>query len=434
LTRPLSAGKAGSTRRDFLTTTAAAGASLVALPALAPYVHAAGGDTLKVGLIGCGNRGRGAATQALLADANVKLVALGDTFKDQVQEGLDTLRRDKSIAAKVDVKPEHCYDGFSAYKQVIDSGVDVVLLATPPHFRPLHLEAAIAAGKHVFAEKPVAVDAPGVRRVLAACAEAKKKNLSVVSGLCYRYEKAKRETIQRVHDGAVGDVVALHCTYNARGLWHKPREANWSDMEWQVRNWLYFTWLSGDHIVEQNVHSLDKMAWVMHDQPPVKASGVGGRQSRTQKEFGQIFDHHAVVYEYANGVKLFNFCRQQNGTDTETSDYVLGTKGTCDVMRHTITHGGKVLWKHGKDLKDNMYQNEHDELFASIRAGKPINNGDYMCRSTLLAIMGRMATYTGKVVTWKQAENSKKDLSPAKYEFGPLAVAEVARPGITKLD
>jgi predicted dehydrogenase len=426
---------AGTTRRDFLAASAT-GAAAALLAGFTPAVHAAGGDTLKIGLVGCGGRGTGAATQALHADENVKLVAVADAFPDRIKGSLATLKSDAEIAGKIDVKPEFCFSGFDAYKNLIASGVDVVLLATPPHFRPIHLKAAVDAGKHIFCEKPVAVDAPGARSVLESCREAKKKNLALVSGLCYRYQRAKRETMKRVHDGAVGDIVTLHTNYNTHGLWHKDREPSWSDMEWQLRNWLYFTWLSGDHIVEQHIHSLDKMAWAMNDEPPVRAFGHGGRQSRTQPEFGHIFDHHAVCFEYANGVKLFSYCRQQNGTHNDVSDYVLGTKGTCDVMKHAITERGASAptWRHRstKGDKDDMYQNEHDALFASIRSGNPINDGEYMTKSTLMAIMGRVATYTGQLITWDQVLNSQTSLSPAKYEFGPLPTPEVARPGITK--
>jgi predicted dehydrogenase len=396
-------------------------------------VHAGGSDVLRVGLIGCGRRGTGAATQALNADPNVKLIAMGDLFADHLHDSLSRLKKDETIAAKVDVGEDHCFVGWDAYKQVLAMPVDVVLLTSPPHFRPVHLKAAVEAGKHVFCEKPIAVDAPGVRAVMASCDEAKKKGLSLVSGLCYRYENAKRETMKRVHDGAVGEILALHTTYNTGGLWKESRQPHWSDMEWQVRNWLYFTWLSGDHIVEQHIHSLDKMGWAMQDEYPAKAVGTGGRQVRVHADYGHIFDHHAVVFEYRNGVKLFSFTRQQDGCAKDVSDYVIGTEGTCDVMKHAIR--GKHPWRHrspdGK--KDDMYQNEHDELFASIRSGKPINNGGYMCKSTLMAIMGRMATYAGQVITWEHALNSKDDLSPPKYEFGPLPVPAVALPGKTKL-
>jgi predicted dehydrogenase len=423
-----------TTRREFLTASTT-GAAL-ALAGFAPGVHAAGDDTLKIGLIGCGGRGTGAATQALHADPNLKLVAMGDAFADRIESSLANLKLDGDIAAKIDVKPDQQFTGFDAYQKVLASGVDVVLLATPPHFRPIHLKAAVEARKHVFCEKPVAVDAPGVRTVMEVCREAKKKNLAIVSGLCWRYHHGKRETMKQVHDGAIGDIVALHTNYNVHGLWHKKREEKMSDMEWQIRNWLYFTWLSGDHIVEQHIHSLDKMAWAMRDEPPVKAFGHGGRQSRTQPEFGHIFDHHAVCYEYANGAKLFSYCRQQDGTPNDVTDYIFGTAGTCDVMKHTITSRNPgVAPKRiasAKGGKDDMYQNEHDELFASIRSGTPINDGEWMTKSTLMAIMGRMATYTGQLVTWEQALHSKENLTPASYEFGPLPIPEVARPGITK--
>jgi predicted dehydrogenase len=435
----------GATRRDFLT----AGAAAASLAALAPAVHAAGSDILKIGLIGCGGRGTGAAEQALNADPNVRLTAVGDMFADHLQNKLKLLRANDKVGSRVQVDPQNCFTGFDAYKGVIGSGVDVVLLTTPPHFRPLHLKAAIDAGKHVFCEKPVAVDAPGVRKVLAACKEAKRKNLAVVSGLCWRYHHAKQETFRRIHDGAIGDIVAMQCSYLTGPLWHVDRTPAMSDMEWQLRNWLYFTWLSGDHIVEQHIHSLDKMMWAMKDVPPARASGTGGRQVRTGPEFGHIYDHFAIVYEWANGVKAFGRCRQQGtvkppprvkGTRPEVgriaiaydvNDYLMGTEGTCDVMKHNIT--GKKPWHYKAPAgdPDDMYQNEHNALFASIRNGKPINDGEWMSQSTLLAIMGRMAAYTGQVITWEMALNSKEDLTPAAYEMGPLPVPPVAMPGKT---
>lgn len=419
-----------TSRRDFLKTSTAGvlGAALTSTAG----VHAAGSDILKIGLVGCGGRGTGAAAQALQADPNVKLVAMGDAFADRLQQSLKTLQSDEEISKKIDVKPESCFSGFDNYKGVINSGVDVVLLCSPPGFRPMQLRAAIDAGKHVFAEKPVAVDAPGVRAVIDACHDAKKKNLAVVSGLCWRYHNGMRETFKRIQDGSIGDIVTLQCTYNTHYLWDKPRQPEWSDMEFQMRNWLYFTWLSGDFNTEQHIHSLDKMAWAMKDEYPIKAVGLGGRQVRTDAKYGNVYDHFSVVYEYANGVKCFANCRQIDHCVSDVSDHVFGTKGTCDVMKHTIK--GEEPWKYGKTQgrKDNMYQNEHDELFASIRAGKPINNGDYMAKSTLMAIMGRMATYTGQVITWDMALNSREDLTPPRYEFGPLAVRPVAMPGKTK--
>jgi predicted dehydrogenase len=247
-----------------------------------------------------------------------------------------------------------------------------------------------------------------------------------------------RETFGRVHEGAIGDILCLQCTYNTGGLWVVPRQEKWSDMEWQLRNWLYFTWLSGDFNVEQHVHSLDKMAWVMKDEYPVKAVGLGGRQVRTGPEYGHIFDHHSVVYEYAGGQRLFSNCRQQDGCAKDVSDQIIGTRGVCtiDTMRPLFTiksPGSDKPWRsHAGKKGGSMYQNEHNELIASIRSGKPINNGEYMAKSTLMAIMGRMATYTGQVITWDQALNSREDLTPSKYEMGNLKVTPVARPGETK--
>jgi predicted dehydrogenase len=432
LTQPTPPSSRG-TRRDFLAASTAVG--LGALSGLAPSVHAAGSDVLRVGLIGCGGRGTGAASNALRADPHVKLVAMGDVFKDRIQQSLTDLRNEDDIVGKIDVKPENCFDGLDNYKKVLASGVDVVLLCTPPGFRPQHLAAAVKAGKHAFVEKPMAVDPSGVRSVLASCREAKKKNLAIMAGFCYRYEKAKRETIKRVHDGQIGDIVALHTTYNTTPVWVRRREKGWTDLEYQIRNWYYFTWLSGDHIAEQHCHSLDKMAWAMKDEPPVRAVGMGGRQVRTGPEYGHIFDHHAVVFEYKSGVKLFSFCRQQGGhTAKDISDYVMGTAGTCSVMQHRIT--GKRPWQHrrSRKVRDNMYQNEHDELFASIRKGVPINDGEWMAKSTLLAVMGRMATYTGQVVTWEHVLKSEESLMPPKLAWDmKLGTPPVAMPGITPL-
>lgn len=427
MTRSKKPTSRGLSRRRFLH----ASAGTAALAA-APFVHAQGSDVLRIGLIGCGGRGTGAALNALKAEANVRLTAMGDAFRDKLEASLGQLRGDRDVAAKIDVPAERQFAGFNAYQQVIDSGVDVVLLCTPPHFRPMHMEAAVRANKHMFVEKPVAVDAPGVRRVLAASQEAQRRRLSVVSGLCWRYHNGMRETFSRVLDGAVGDVVALQCNYNTGTLWHSVRTPGMSDMEWQVRNWLYFTWLSGDFNVEQHIHSLDKMAWAMNDQYPVRCIGLGGRQVRTGPEFGHIFDHMAVVYEYANGVKCFAYCRQQAGCANEVKDYVFGSQGKVDVMEHNIT--GRAAWRYPRNQarRDDMYQQEHNELFAAIRSGNPINNGEYMSKSTLMAIMGRMACYTGQVITWEQALNSREDLSPPRYDWNvELPVPPVARPGIT---
>ncbi len=415
-------------RRNFLKNSA----GLAAFSMISGGVHASNASTLKVGLVGCGGRGTGAASQALRADKEVELVAVGDMFPDRLQGSLAQLKADGEIASRIKVSPENCFTGFDAYQKVINSGIDVVLLASPPGFRPAHIEAAIAAGKHVFAEKPVAVDAPGCRKVLEACRLAKEKNLAVVSGLCWRYDRPKRETMKRIHDGALGELHTLHTNYNVGSLWMKKRQPDWNDMEYQLRNWYYYAWLSGDHNVEQHIHSLDKCIWALKDEAPIAAYGLGGRQVRTGTDFGHIFDHHAVVYEFKSGAKIFSFCRQQDGCYSDVNDYFQGSKGHCNVMKHLIT--GPEAWNYRRDGSEiDMYQSEHNELFASIRAGKPINDGEWMTRSTLVAILGRMVTYTGKRITWDQATNSKEGLAPANLTLNDqkLPTPPVAMPGKT---
>jgi predicted dehydrogenase len=425
----------GSNRREFLrsSTAAAVGSAVVGGLSFARNAHAAGGDTLKVGLVGCGGRGTGAALNALKADANVQLTAMGDMFTDRIERSLKALKNDLEDAAdiKVKVTPENCFTGFDNYKQVIDSGVDVVLLCSPPHFRPAQLKYAVEKDKHIFAEKPVAVDAPGIRSVIATAEEAKQKGLSLVSGLCYRYDLAKRETMQRMHDGQIGKILAMNVTYNTHPLRHENRAADWDDMTFQLRNWQYFTWLSGDHICEQHVHSLDKAAWAMHDEPPVSVVAFGGRQVLQGEDYGNIYDHFASTFDYANGVRLFSSCCQINGIDSDVTDTFIGEDGICQTQMFRQEIKGAKPWKHRGKYR-SMYQVEQDEMFAAIRAGKPINNGTYMVRSNMMAIMARMAAYTGKKITWEQAMNSQEDLSPSKYELGPLSVAPVATPGVTK--
>ena len=427
-----------ASRRQFLQASAAVGAGLVLNESTARSAHVAGDETLKVGLVGCGGRGRGAAVQALTADPNAKLVALADAFPDYVEQSVNILKK-TDVADRVAVDSDHRFAGFDAYQKLIESDVDVVLLATPPHFRPLHLQACVDAGKHVFAEKPVAVDAPGIRAVLAACEEAKKKDLSIVSGLMFRYEIAKQETMKRIFDGAIGDIVAIQTTYNCGPPWfrNKERLAEWTEMEYQMRNWYPFTWLSGDHNVEQHVHSLDKASWALLDEPPQKVWGSGGRQVRSEIAIGNIYDHHCVTYEFANGVRVYSHCRRQAGCSNDVSDHILGTKGRCDVMKHRIE--GETNWKY-EGPNPNMYVAEHEALFASIRSGQPINNGQYMAQSTMWAIAARMATYTGKTITWDQAMASKEDLSPERYAWDanpPILPDEngdypIAIPGVTK--
>jgi predicted dehydrogenase len=424
-------------RRSFLKTAStsaaalAAGGSLGALRAAGP-VHQ-GGEKLKIGVVGIGGRGSGAAVQALMAHSENVLWAVGDAFADRLENGLAGVTEEMEKGkrqAQVDVPQERRFVGLDAIDKVLAAGVDVVLLASPPGFRPMHIEKAVAKGVHVFCEKPVATDAPGVRRVHAACELAKQKGLTIVSGLCYRYHDGRRAIVQKLQEGAVGEIQVIQGNYLTGELWSFPRQPQWTEMEWQLRNWLYYPWLSGDHITEQHVHTLDVMAWIMRDVYPVAATSLGGRQTRTDPLFGTIYDHFATIYEWEDGARGYSYCRQQNHCARDVNEYVFGTEGKANVFQHAIT--GKHEWKFGGDARD-MYQSEHDAMFAAIRGGKPINNGDYMCKSTLMAIMGRMAAYTGKRITWEQAWNSKEVLVPDVVSLDmPVPKLEVARPGITK--
>jgi myo-inositol 2-dehydrogenase/D-chiro-inositol 1-dehydrogenase len=400
----------------------------------APLFSSAAKSTIKVGLIGCGGRGTGAAAQALQADPDVVITALGDVFEDRLETAYNALTTIDPKRVKVDKKKK--FIGFDAYQKVIDSGVDVVLLTTPPAFRPDQLTAAINAGKHVFCEKPVAVDAPGIRKVLDAVKKAKEKSLALVSGFCFRYDLPSRGVFSRVLNGDVGDIRTVTTFRNGSGNWSNPRQPDWNDLTYKMRNWHYQNWLSGDFIVEQAVHSLDMMSWAMGDKMPVSATGTGGRQVRVNEIYGNIYDHFAVEFEYANGAKGYHFCRQQEGTSHRNTVDVLGTEGNAFVnvgTRYEIS--GKNNWKYEGDKK-NMYQIQHDELFASIRNGKPINNGEFMANSTLLAIWSRMAAYTGQTVSFDQALNSNVVLGPKIDEYNwdlKWQNLPVALPGSTKI-
>ena len=430
-----SVGKSNASRREFLSTaaTVAAGAAALNLGAITGSAHAAGSDVIKVGLVGCGGRGTGAAEQSINSSSNVKLYAMGDLFPDHLGNAKEKLAR---FGDKFDVSDDRCFTGFDAYKQVIDSGVDLVILATPPGFRPGHIKAVIDAGKHLFTEKPVAVDGTGIRMVMAAAEEAKKKNLAVVAGTQRRHQLGYIEAMKKIHDGAIGDIVTARCYWNQGGLWSRERQPNWSDTEFQLRNWLYYTWLSGDHIVEQHVHNLDVINWAMQAHP-VMAYAMGGRQVRTQPIYGNAFDHFAVEYEYPNGQHTTSMCRQIDGTDGKVAEVIVGTKGVYDleagnyVMRPT---GGKAVRTRGRDINErNPYEQEHIDLVESIRSGHPLNELKTVAESTLTAIMGRMSAYTGKTVTWDQALNSKLDLKPEDLKFGPMPTPPVAVPGDTPL-
>ncbi len=410
--------------------TATAAITSVATQLRLGRARAASNEVLKVGLVGCGGRGSGALVQALTADANTRLVALGDAFEDRLEQALVKFEKNETVGSRVDVPKERRFVGFDACQGVLDAGVDVVLLATPPHFRPQHIAAAVAAGKHIFAEKPVAVDAAGVRAVLASCEEAKRKNLAVVSGLCWRYDTGAREMMKRIHAGAIGDLRAVHANDFRGPIWVKPRTKEQTDLEWQMRNWYYFSWLSGDFNVEQHVHYLDLCSWALKNEYPVKAWGTGGRTWRSGPEYGNIYDHHATTYEFASGVRVMSHCRQYPSAHNDSSIQFIGSKGTAIFSDKQISvTAGKKTWEAPADRNDK-FQSEHDEFFASIRKGKPLNNGDYMARSTLLGIIGRAASYTGQLITWDKAFASEERLGPTTYDWKvPLPVTPVAVPG-----
>lgn len=423
-------------RRNFLKTTA--GAAGVALATGFPAIISAQtvSNAIKVGLVGCGGRGTGAASQALHADDYAELTAVADVDQSHVDRSLGTLKRISKIADRVKVEQPNQFLGLDAYQKVIDSGVDVVLLATPPGFRPTMLAACVDAGKHIFCEKPASTDPTGIRWVLESTEKARSKNISLVAGFCWRYNDMIEATVKQVQDGAIGRVVAYYATYYTNPVKPMPpaseRPAGMSDTEWQIRNWYNFVWLCGDSLVEQAVHSADKIAWVMHDEPPVSCVAVGGRV--IPAEGGNIYDHFEVNYIYPNGVRAFLANRQIVGCYNENSDYILGTDGTCTIGRGpTPKIEGKTNWT-WTGQKYDMYQREHDLLFASIRKHQPINDGKRLATSTLLAIMGRMAAYTGQQVTWDEALNSKEKLYPDNLDWnGSLPVPPRAEPGITKL-
>jgi predicted dehydrogenase len=411
-------------RRDFMAATTAAGIGLVAAPSM---VHAqTGRDTIRVGLIGCGGRGTGAAVNCFQSSKGIEIWAMGDLFEDRLTGSANYIKEQTKDSFKV--TDDRKFVGWDAYQKVIGTDCDMVILATPPGFRPIHLAAAIDGGKHVFMEKPVATDAPGIRSVFASSDKAAAKGLAIVSGTQRRHGLDYNATIQRIHDGQIGDISALYVYWNQGGLWMNPREEKWTDMEWQLRNWLYFTWLSGDHICEQHIHNIDVGNWAMQKHP-VKATSLAGRQVRTDPAYGHIFDHFATEYEYDNGVKMLSMCRQIDGTASRVSESVVGTKGSSNCANSIK---GEKPWKFEGDSPDH-YMLEHKDLIASIRAGKPLNEGRRVAESTLTAIMGRMAAYTGQEISWEQALASTEVLAPDHFEFGHLSVPPVAVPGVTKL-
>jgi predicted dehydrogenase len=414
------------TRRDFVKTAAVATVA-AAIPGNLG-LHAAGSDAIKIGVIGCGGRGIGATLDCLKAATGVEVVALGDLVPDRVESALNRLKKDFPDRVKVPV--DRRFTGFDNYLKVCACpDVNLIVTAAPPGFRPLHLKAAVEAGKHVFMEKPVAVDPVGIRSVIASSDLAEQKGLAIVAGTQRRHQRRYLEMMKRIRDGQIGEIVAAQCYWNQGDLWVKERLPNMTEMEWQCRNWLYFSWLSGDHIVEQHVHNIDIVNWAMGTMPR-NVMGMGGRQVRVAPQFGNIFDHFFVEYEYPNGVRVASVCRQTKGCAERVEERIVGTKGVA-WSSGKIT-GEKPWIFEGEEL--NPYVQEHIDLVASIRNGKPLNEGRQIADSTMCAIIGRMSAYTGRAISWEWAMNSSKlDLSPARYEFGPNPVDAPAIPGVTEL-
>ena len=419
---------------------ASTAAALTAGAGLARSAHAAGSDIVKIALVGCGGRGTGAAINALgnAAHPNVKLIAMADAFRNRLDNALKAIQN--RCKDKVDVPEERRFTGLDAYQKAIDSGADLVLFCTPPGFRPREFEAAAKAGKHVFLEKPVAVDAPGVRRIMAANDEAKRKGLAVAVGHHLRHEVKHKEVIQRIHDGAIGRLSFLRAYFNSSGVWVRPRQPGETEMQYQVNNWYYFTWLSGDHIVEQHVHDLDVMNWIA-GAVPVKANGMGGRQFRIGPAYGAIFDHHSVEFEYPDGTRMISFCRHIPACWNSFSEHAHGTKGRVEIQGHGwadlyVDGQERIRWERGPD----GHQVEMDDLLAALLAARSYNEADYGATSTMTAILGRMATYSGKIVAWDEAIHSKLDLSPGGYTWhsnpqpkaGPDGIYPCAIPGVSK--
>ena len=429
-------------RRKFIKTSSAVVAAGALAGSLTSARHAyAGGasEEIKIVLIGAGGRGTGAAAHAMNTTGPVKLVAIADAFADSAQQALKELK--PHYGSKVDVPPERLFSGLDAYRKALAVESDLVILATPPGFRPIHFDAAVKAGKHVFMEKPVATDAAGVRQVLATTQEAKKKNLAVAVGLQRHHEKRYIETIKRLQDGAIGDIVGARAYWNGAGVWTRPRRPGQTEMEYQVRNWYYFNWLCGDHIVEQHIHNLDVINWLKGGYP-VRANGMGGRQVRTGKDHGEIFDHHFVEFTYGDGMMLASQSRHIPGCFDRVNEYCQGTKGSADIGGGIIFDPkGKKVWSYGPG-PGNGHQQEHHDLFAQLRNGEIPNEGENGALSTMTSIMGRMCTYSGQELSWEQCLNSKVELGVKDFQafsdsppVKPDAEGRytIATPGVTRV-
>jgi len=437
-----------SSRRDFIKQGSLLAGGLLAAPLLSNANYFSGADdVIKIALIGCGGRGTGAATQAIVSRQNVKLVAMADAFRDNLDECFKQLNSDEiaestngrgNLKGKIDVPEQNKFTGFDAYMHAI-ALADVVILATPPGFRPIHFEEAVKQGKHIFMEKPVATDPAVIQKVLAAAAIAKQKKLNVVVGLQRHYQNSYRELFKR--KDLIGDITSAQAWWNNDGVWVRPRKYNQTEMEYQMRNWYYFNWLCGDHINEQHIHNIDAVNWFKGSYP-VKAQGMGGRQVRKGKDHGEIFDHHFVEFTYADGSILNSQCRHIPGTMSRVDELLIGTKGKIAAGdANIIDNKGKVLYQFDKSTENNPYQTEHDELFEAIAKGEyKFNDAENGARSTMTSILGRMATYSGQIVDWDKAINSGIDLHPKVYDWNALppilpnadGFYPVAVPGVTK--
>jgi predicted dehydrogenase len=445
-------GARETSRRQFIQKTAAGVAAAAAVSEF-PFVQtlrAASDLEIKIGLIGCGGRGTGAVLDAVgaatkiiypqsgyhtedvaegasIERANIKVVALADLFEDRLVQCEEQLSK-----LGIKIAKDRRFVGFDAYKELVAvPEINYVILATPPHFRPAQLKAAIEAGKHVFMEKPVAVDVPGVKMVMGAGELAQQKGLGIAAGTQRRHRESYRTTIQKIHEGALGDIVYAKCYWNGGQIWVIDREAGWTDMEWQLRNWNYFTWLSADHIVEQHVHNLDIMNWVLQAHPIKAVSGLGGRQVRIGERHGNIFDHFAVEYEYPGGISMFSQCRQINNCKGTVGEMVVGTLGTSNCRDRIQLKGEEKAWRHRK-RDANPYQQCHQDLIDSIQRGKPINEAQAIAESTMTGIIGREAVYSGQPIEWDKAMTSTTRLGPEAYEFGDYPIPEIAMPGTYK--
>jgi len=428
---------AGTTRRDFLkASTVAASAAVSGALGIGRSVFAAGSDIIRVGMIGCGGRNAGAAVEALNADSGTRLVAMCDIFMDRVKGKRAVLKEQKPEQVIVD--DEHCFAGFDGYKHVIESS-DVVLIANAAKFHPLHAMTAIRAGKHVFVEKPHGIDPAGIKLMQRASVLAKQKRLCLVSGLQSRYHEGYAETVQRIYDGAIGDVVAIEENFLRAPYVVINRKPGLTELQWQCSTQYHFRWLSGDDVPQSLVHNLDRSSWVMHNKAPVKCHGLGGRSSMVEPIYGDVFDHHSVVYEFESGVPIYAFCRTTTGCHNSTSSIVLGSKGKASVLQCRIWGETNWRWKG----RCNPYQIEHDVLFKAIRSGKPVNNGDYMARSTMVTVMGQISCYTGEEVTWEKInqsdfyypprpEDCRDDMEPP-VKAGAHGSYPVPKPGFTKM-